>query len=62
MGYAISIYRIKFGILEVRENEIALHKLSGGRTLQARAHLFSSLMALVIFRQAHNQLIFSAVA
>jgi len=29
-GYAIYIYRIKFRMLEVRENELALRKLSGG--------------------------------
>jgi len=33
--YAIYIYRIKFGMLEVLENEIALLKLSGG-TAQLR--------------------------
>jgi len=29
-GYAMYIYGIKFRMLEVRENEIALRKLSGG--------------------------------
>jgi len=29
-GYAIYMYRIKFRMLDMRENEIALRKLSGG--------------------------------
>jgi len=33
--YAIYIHHIKFGMLEVRENEISLRKLSGG-TAQLR--------------------------
>jgi len=35
-GYAICTYRIKFRMLEVRENETSLRKLSGG-TAQLRS-------------------------
>jgi len=35
MYYALYTYRVKFRMLEVRENEIALRKLSGG-TVQLR--------------------------
>jgi len=35
-SYAVHLFRIKFRMLEVRENEIALRKLSGG-TAQLRS-------------------------
>jgi len=47
-GYAVYMYRIKFRMFEVHENEIALRKLSGG-TAHAQLHTLEGTLVIAMF-------------